>query len=278
MTRELRTWGMSLLLATVLAGVHPAEAADPNTETATQAALSGREIMLKVDTRTTARDFKAVAIWRLVSKSGRERVRRTRVYQRDLRSAGDTYRSKWLLVFDSPAPIRDTALLVWSPAAPDAEDDQWLYLPAYRKVRRIAGMDRGEPFMGSDFAFEDLTERAVDEDDHVYLRREELEAVAHAVVTSTPRAANSPYSKRVSWIDLTNWTTRRTEFYAPDGRLKKTLDARWKQVGEIWTWARVEMADARTGHRTIVEFDRVVHDSGLKDSIFTKSTLRLGVR
>jgi hypothetical protein len=278
MAFRLRTLGMSLLIAASPPVAYTADDVNPSIGAPAQAGPSGRETMLKVDARATARSFKASASWRLLDASGRERVRQTRVYQRDLRGDGGAYRSKWLLVFDSPAQIKDTALLVWSPIAADAEDDQWLYLPAFRKVRRIGGMDRGESFMGSDFAFEDLTERAVDEDAHAYLRSEEIEGAAHAVVVSTPRVSESPYAKRVHWVDLTNWTVRRIEFYAPDGRLKKTLAARWKQVDGIWTWARVEMATKRTGHRTIVEFDHVVHNSDLSDSIFTKSALRLGVR
>lgn len=236
----------------------------------------GRAVMERVDARPRGADQVMRATWRLIEDDGGERVRETRTYWRDHRGRDDDLHSKRLIVFDAPAPIRDTAFLVWSRRDPEAEDPRWIYLPALRKVRRIAGGDRGRSFVGTDFAYEDLAERAVEEDTHRRLRREALAGRPHHVVESRPRG-ESAYARRVQWVDAERWTVSRVEFYDERDRLEKVLTADWQEVEGIWAWRRLEMDSRRRGHRTVVEVDEVRHDQGLDDALFSESTLRLGV-
>lgn len=277
MMRNVPTRGgwLALLAATGLTHGAGAESEGPLPDVSL--APSARQIMQRVDERPRGQDQVSSATWRLVNKSGRERVRETRLYRLDP-PGEEEVRSKWLVVFDTPRDIRDTALLIWSAAEPEAADHQWLYLPGLRKVKRVATGDRGASFMGTDFAFDDLTERAVDEDAHTLLRTEEVNGSLQHVIESVPRDENSPYSRRIQWVDAETWTVRRIEFYARNGRLEKTLEAEWQAVDDVWAWKRLEMANLRTGHRTVVEVDEVETDTGLGDDIFSENALRLGVR
>jgi len=244
------------------------EAADPG--------LDGRAIAERVDARPRGADQELRATWRLIDDNGGERVRETRTFWRDHRDEDGDLHSKRLIVFDAPAPIRGTAFLVWSQRDPDDEDPRWIYLPALRKVRRIAAGDRGRSFVGTDFAYEDLAERAVEEDTHRLLRREELQGRPHYVIESRPRGESS-YERRLQWVDAQRWTVSKVEFYDRPDRLAKVLDVRWQQVDGIWAWKHLEMRDPRREHRTVVEVEEVRHDQGLDDSLFTESTLRFGI-
>jgi len=252
----------------------PAESA--HAADAGEARLDGRAIAERVDARPRGADQELRATWRLIDENGGERVRETRTFWRDHRGDQGDLHSKRLIVFDAPAPIRGTAFLVWSQRDPGDEDPRWIYLPALRKVRRIAAGDRGRSFVGTDFAYEDLAERAVEEDTHRLVRREELDGRPHYVLESRPRGESS-YERRLQWVDAERWTVSKVELYDRPDRLAKVLDIRWQQVDGIWAWRHLEMRDPRREHRTVVEVEEVRHDQGLDDSLFTESTLRFGI-
>lgn len=232
--------------------------------------------MARVDARPRGGDEMLRARWRLTDARGSERVRETRAWWKDSRSADDDLHSKRLILFDAPASIRGTGFLVHSRKDPAQEDLRWVYLPALRKVRRIAGRDRDKLFAGSDFTYEDLGERDLDEDDHVFLRTEPRDGIAHHVIESRPRG-DSAWSRRVQWVDTEAWVITHAEFYDKAGRLAKLLDARWTEVDGIWFWEHLEMENIRRKHRTIVEVEEVAHDQDLADDLFLDNTLRLGV-
>jgi hypothetical protein len=263
-TRAPRAWlaaGLVLALGAAAAGSQPLT--DP------------REIMQRVDARPRGRDQKARAIWRLVSKSGDERVRETRTFWRDARGDGAGLHSQRLLVFVTPPDVKDTAFLIWNQLDPARDDDQWIYLPGLRKVRRIAVGDRGTSFVGTDFAYDDLVERQVDEDGHVLLRSVEHEGALHHLIEATPKRP-APYAKRIVWVRDGDFTTPRIEFVDPAGTVTKTLEASWTEVNGIWTWKQLVMTNARSGHKTIVDVDQVVYDTGLGPDVFSESALRAG--
>lgn len=187
---------------------------------------SGDEIMRRVDASPRGRDLSARAIWRLRNANGSERLRETRFFRLE---AGDDAEvaSRWLLVFDAPADVKATALLVWSPRDRTQEARQWIYLTSYRKVKRIAAGSRGNAFMGTEFSFEDLSERPVDDDSHTLLRVEGSDAAVRYVVESVPRDRDAPFSRRIQWVDPGSWTVDRIDYFDADGELDKTLTSEW---------------------------------------------------
>lgn len=241
------------------------------------AVLDGREIMERVDHRQRGPDQRLRMTWHLREPSGRERVRETRSYWRDYRDADSKLRSKRLIVFDAPPDVRETALLVWSYRSAGVDDDRWIYLPALRKVRRVAGADRGRSFTGSEFSYDDLGDRELDEDTHVLLRSEDASGRELYVVESSARDPDSPYARRVQWIDALNFTIPRIEYYDDHDRLGKVLHIEWREVGGVWDWRYLRMENVRSGRSTEVEVTEVVHGLGLPDDAFSESALRFGV-
>ena len=128
---------------------------------------------------------------------------------------------KSLVLFDTPRDIEGTALL--SHAKILDPDNQWLYLPALKRVKRISSSNKSGPFVGSEFAFEDFTALELNKYDYTWLREETVDGVAMDVVERTPRYENSGYSRQVSWVDQDVYQVRKVEFYDRRGDLLKTL-------------------------------------------------------
>lgn len=239
-------------------------------------AIDANDLMRQVDARPRGADQGMVATWRLIRSGGSERVRALRTYWKDYRGGTNLTFSKRIAVFDSPPDLADTAFLVVSHVDVNRDDDRWIYLPALRKVRRIAGGDRGQSFFGTDFAYEDLAERTADEDRFVLIRSEVVNNVLHHVVEATPIDPAFPYSKRVLWVNPASKTTSRIVYYDRNGKENKVLVLDWQRVDGIWEWKRLEMQTLRTGHRTVVEVQEVHHELGLSDALFSTNALQLG--
>lgn len=233
-------------------------------------------LMRAIDARPRGGDQRMIATWRLLGKRGAERVRTLRSYWKDYRGERGGLYSKRIVVFDAPPDLADTAFLVVSYLDPSRDDDRWTYLPALRKVRRIAGNDRGQSFFGTDFAYEDLAERDAEEDEHAFVRSEPLGGVPHQVIDSTPRDPRFPYAKRRLWVNPASATVSRIEFVDRAGRTEKVLTIQWQEVGGIWAWSHLEMETLRTRHRTVVDVREVAHGRGLGDALFSEGTLRMG--
>jgi hypothetical protein len=236
------------------------------------AALDGREVMQRVEARPRGADEYLRGTWRLIDDEGQERVRETRSYWQDQRGRAQGVHSKRLVVFDAPQNIRGTAFLVVSHVRPEAEDLRWIYLPGLRKVRRVSGSQSADSFAGTDFAYEDLSERGVDEDEHRLLRDEPIDGRPHHVVESTPRA-ESAYARRVAWIDAERFTVSKLELYDQPERMQKRLSARWRQVDGLWFWDRLEMEHLARRHRTVIETLEVGHDQKLGDEVWSEARL-----
>ncbi|MBM4204680.1 MAG: outer membrane lipoprotein-sorting protein, partial [Gammaproteobacteria bacterium] len=130
---------------------------------------------------------------------------------------------KTLVVFDLPKAIADTALLTWSNVA--ADDDQWLYLPAIKRMKKIVSKDRSGPFVGSTFAYEDLADYAVDEFRYLFVREEVCESLRCGVIERRPVDPFSGYLRQLVWVDTTDHRIRRIEFFDHRDTLMKTLEA-----------------------------------------------------
>lgn len=246
---------------------------DPAAEAAASRPLDGRAVMERVDARPRGGDQTSRARWRLIDKRGSERVRETLLYWLDTRGTSDDLRSKRLIRFTAPTVVRDTAFLVWSRLAPGEDDFRWIYLPALRKTRRLAGRDRRSSFMGTDFLYEDLSDRAVEADDHRLLRAETRDGALHYVVESVPRESGSPYARREVSVHGERWTPTRVEFWRVNGRHAKTLDVVWTDVDGVWVWERLDMQNHRNGHRTIVELSEFALGQGLSEARFAANAL-----
>jgi hypothetical protein len=241
-------------------------------------AQSGLEIMEKQRMLLRARDEQEVVVMRLVSKAGDTKERQMASYV--LTDANN--RSKTLMRFLSPRDIEDTGLLTWEGAQGD--DDQWVYLPANKRPKRIPSSGKKQRFMGTDFAYEDLRPENLALHTYAMVGSETIDGKDVFVVEATPansrEAADSGYSKRKIWIRKDIYFTVKREFYDRRQRLEKVETSR-KLVNvkdTYWRANEIEMHDVQSGTKTIVVNQSRGLDKGLKDAFFTEAELTRGAR
>ncbi len=234
--------------------------------------LTGRDIMVKADERPDGEDRKSVSRMILVNKRGRTRERVMLTFAKDYEGL-----TRSLFFFKKPADVKGVGFLSFNYDEPERDDDRWLFLPALKKVRRISGSSKNDYFMGSDFTYDDMGGRSVDEDTHRLLGEEPLDGSACWKVESVPRDKGYMYSKVNRWIAKDSAVVLKAEFFDRQGKPLKTLRITdVNQVGGFWTVFRMEMENYQEKHKTIIEIDEMKYDSGLKDRLFKVSTLERG--
>jgi len=223
-------------------------------------AQSADEILAKADSALNApADMVTVEKMTLIDQDGTQKIREVKMYQKGS--------EKRLIRFISPAEVRGVGFLRL------AEDRLYLYLPAFRRVRRIASSVKNENFMGTDFTYEDMSQSKYQED---YKPKLIKETDSQYVLELTPRpGADVSYGKLVAYIDKSNYMIRKVEFFDSDGNLLKILTFdKVKKINGYWIGTEVEMKTVKTGHRTILKLSKIQLDQGLKDSIFTERNLK----
>lgn len=241
------------------------------------AELTGLEIMETQRRLHRLDDEEELRLMVMVDDSGQERRRKLAGYMITPPGA-DQY--KLLLRFQSPRDVRNTGLLVWENETGDA--DQWLYLPAFRRVKRIPTSGKKNRFMGTDFAYEDLRREPIKLNDYSLVGSETLDGQETFVVEAKPAteaaADDSGYSKRKLWIHKELFTTLAVEYYDKAGRLWKVLKNRdFESVGHTaWAPNEIEMTDIQTGTKTIVIIESRKVNQGLNARFFTEVELRRG--
>lgn len=203
-------------------------------------------------------------------------------------------RLKTIFFTDFPPDNRGEAYMGWfyRPAA-HKEDDEWMYLPALRSLRKLGHIrspdeKEHDEFSKSVLQDTELMPRDPGQDTHTLLRSEPLDGHDCFVVEYVPHkpAAGmqmdmgdmdmSDYSKTVHWIDSKTFVTRRIDYYAGGAAVKRLLIA-WRQLGDAWVWDKVEGTDLKTHNRTTLQVSDLRIDLGLQDRVFSKRTMRLGL-
>ncbi len=180
---------------------------------------------------------------------------------------------KSLVVFDSPKDIDGTALL--SHAKILDPDDQWLYLPALKRVKRISSTNKSGPFVGSEFAFEDFTAIELNKYDYKWLREEKVNGVMMDVVERYPRYENSGYARQVAWVDQEIFQIHKVDFYDRRDDLLKTLQLEdYRDYDGVWRSHKFLMTNHKTGKSTDLLYDDYRMKTGLDDNDFVKGILK----
>jgi len=231
---------------------------------------AGTQLAQRVYDRSAGDDMSAYVIMRLKKKGKKPRQRL--LYSYAIEKGGA---ERWSLMrFIEPRDINRTGLMTLD--HPGDESDQWLYLPALDKVRRISSSRKGGRFVGSDFYYEDLKDREVEMDHHYLKGRSKIGKIKCDVLVSTPReSSNSVYSKRVSCVHPKILVPLRVDFYKK-GRSKpvKRLRARKiKKIQGVWTILDSTMYDLKTGHQTQLFTKRIKYNQNLPDGLFTQQAL-----
>jgi len=237
------------------------------------AQLTGKEIIEKVYNREEGEDRKGNLTMTLVNSRGDKRVRKLRQFYKDY---GDT--EKKIMFFLSPADVRNTSFMNWSYNEPAKDDDQWIYLPALRRVKRISSDSKDDYFMGSDFTYDDLGERHPDEDNHKLLRTESFKGENCYVVESKPKDPDYMYSKTVTWIIKGKWIGLKKKFYDEDGEFLKELHVKeYNQQNGIWIILNSVMKNVQKDHKTVMEYENVELNTGIRDAYFTERMMSRGL-
>ncbi|RXJ74844.1 outer membrane lipoprotein-sorting protein [Veronia nyctiphanis] len=214
-------------------------------------------------------DSQAKLVMELKTARGDSSTRKLRVKNLEVQSDGD----KGMTIFDEPKDVRGTVFLSYSHV--DKPDDQWLYLPALKRVKRIASRNKSGPFMGSEFAYEDLSSFELDKYAFTYLRDEAVNGEDAFVIEQIPTDEFSGYTKQIVWVSKEHYRVLKVEFYDRKKALLKTLMAsEYKQyLNKFWRAHRLEMQNHQTGKSTVLATDSIEFNTGLREKDFSKSSM-----
>ncbi|MGI9284265.1 MAG: outer membrane lipoprotein-sorting protein [Pseudomonadales bacterium] len=201
--------------------------------------------------------------------NGQATERRLRLKLLEVPGDGD----KGLTIFDEPKDVQGTTFLNYSHAV--EPDDQWIYLPALRRTKRISSKKKTGRFMGSEFTYEDMSSFQLEKYDYKYLRDDKYEGQAIFVVESYPKDEFSGYSKQISFIDQQEYRPLKVEFYDRRGELLKTMEMKNYQqyLDKYWRAERALMQNRQTGKSTEMVWEGYQFKVGLSEADFNKSVL-----
>ena len=232
----------------------------------------GLAIALEADRRNDGfQDSTSHMVMTLKNKHGKESIRRIRVKTLEVQGDGD----KSLSIFDNPRDVKGTSFLNFTHKAGD--DDQWLYLPALKRVKRISSRNKSGSFMGSEFAYEDIASQEVEKYSYKWIRDEVYEGKDCFVVEFYPvDKKNSGYTRLVSWVDKEEYRTLKVEYFDRKNSHLKTLTFKGykKYIDKFWRVDEMNMVNHQNGKSTQLEFSDYKFKTGLKDKDFTKNSLK----
>lgn len=236
--------------------------------------LTGREIIQNVKDRPDGDTRYAEMELTLKKKNGSSRQRKITSWAMD--EGKDT---KKIMFFTYPGDVKGTGFLTYDYNQIGKEDAKWLYLPAMKKTRRISGSSsKTDYFMGTDFTYDDMGSRNVDEDKHQLLREEGRDGHICWVVESKPIDNHEIYSRKVSWIRQDCLTAIYVEYYDKLDKLHRVLTVQdIKKVQDFWTICKMEMQNVQTGHSTVIVVKNSQYDIKIDKMLFTVAKLEKGL-
>ena len=182
-----------------------------------------------------------------------------------------------VIVFQSPATVKGTRFLTMDNAS--GKSDQWIFLPALGKVRRIASSESSGSFMGTDFSYDDMSlmDRDTAKDTHTILREETLNGAACYVIESAPKDSDFQYAKMITWIDKANSRTYKRELYNKRGAVEKLMElSGYKDVQGRDTFTQTKVSTLSAGTSTTISIDIIKYDDPIPEGVFTTAYLESG--
>lgn len=231
----------------------------------------GKQIVIEADKRDLGfGDSTAELKMILRNRDGQESTRSIRNKTLEVKGDGD----KSLVIFDEPRDVKGTAFLSYTHTT--GPDDQWLYLPALKRVKRISSNNKSGPFMGSEFAFEDIASQEVEKYTYKFIREEIYNETDCYLIERYPVDTKSGYSKQLVWYDKSNYVQYRIDSYDRKGTLMKTLTSHGFKLynGKFWRQSEMKMVNHITGKSTDLKFTNYKFGNGLSDRDFDKNSLK----
>lgn len=238
-------------------------------------AQSSQQKGLEISKERKARDMgwgdsQAEMTMILRNSQGQQTERKMRTQALEMQNDGD----KSLTIFDQPRDVKGTAFLNFSHA--NEADDQWIFLPALKRVKRIASNNKSGPFMGSEFAYEDMSSFEIAKYEFNYLGDEQFQGQNMFVVEQIPNDKSSGYTRQKVWLDQSRYIPIKIEFYDRKDSLLKTLvfSEYTLYLEKYWRPLRAEMYNEQNGKSTELITHSIEFKTGLEDSDFDKNSLK----
>lgn len=238
-----------------------------------------RGIMVKVDARDDGKTLEQDMSMVLIDKNGRTRTRDLHTYSKDF--GVDQYQ---IMFFKSPADVKNTSFLTYDYDDASKDDDQWLYLPALKKVKRIPTADKSGSFMGSDFSYFDMTDRDLQDYDYKLLKETKVRGHDAWMIEATPRnkkvIKESGYTKSIAIIRKDNYVAVRAINFMRNDKKKYMDISKLHKEGGIWLVDEMSMTTKkgkRTVHKTVLNFKNKKLNKNISDNVFTTRRLEKGL-
>ena len=227
----------------------------------------GEALASAVYNRPDGDNFISLGVMVLIEEGHKPRVRQMVTFNLDA-GKGDKF---MMIRFKKPVDITNTGLLTLD-YGDNKETDQWVYLPAISKSRRISTKRRGGRFVGSDILYEDLRDRTVDKDTHKILRKEKFNKMDTIVLESIPvDPDNSVYDKRVSWIHPKTLLALRVDIYQNGSKepVKRVLSKQIEKKQGYWTIIKSVVKDLKNRHETHLKISKIKYDQDVSKDLFS---------
>jgi len=233
-------------------------------------AQDARQIIAESENRSRSKSQQYEGTLEVIGASNKVSVKRW-----EYRRIGSFGTSKAILRFTAPAEVKGVALLIVNHT--DRASDQWMWTPAIERDRRIAAQDRSTRFFGTDFSFEDLEERDVDQFDYKLAGEDTIDGAACWKIESKPKESkSSQYTSSIVWVRKDNYTAAQIESYSKDKLIRRIHYSDIQNVSGIWTPRTVEVFDANRKSRTVLKLEKLEYNVPMKDEDFTLEALRRG--
>jgi hypothetical protein len=233
-------------------------------------AQDARQIVAESENHSRSKSQQYEGTLEVIGASNKVSVKRW-----EYRRIGSYGASKAILRFTAPAEVKGVALLIVNHT--DRASDQWMWTPAIERDRRIAAQDRSTRFFGTDFSFEDLEERDVDQFDYKLLGDDTIDGAACWKIESRPKESKtSQYTSSLVWVRKDNYVVAQIEDYSKDKLVRRIHYSDIQNFSGIWTPRTVEVFDANRKSRTVLKLEKLEYNLPMKDEDFTLEALRRG--
>jgi len=206
----------------------------------------------------------------LTNRNGQQTTRKMHGYNKEVEGDGDMSMN----IFDTPKDVKGTASMTYTHKTGD--DDQWLYLPAIKRVKRISSSNKSGPFMGSEFAFEDLSSQEVEKYTYKYIAEEKVNGVDTYKIERYPVSKSSGYKRQIVWFNKDNYRPEKVAYFdRKDSPLKTLVYSDYQQYLEkYWRANILKMVNHQNGKETLLKFSDTKFGIDLTDRDFSQTALK----
>lgn len=229
-------------------------------------ALTGEELAVKMDQRSKPEDSKVNLTMVLTNKKGKTRTSEIRSISKD----GGKKQISWFL-----APADDKGVGFLKIEHDDRDDEMRMWLPAFKKVRRISSKKKSDSFMGSDMSYEDMASRQIDEYNFAILGNEPIDEISCQLLESKPRESiRSEYSRHLSWVDPERLVILQEESFDKTGALLKEKFYSYMQIKNYTILTEIQVTNVQKNHSTRLSFANIELDTNVEDKLFQEKNLK----